>query len=95
MTVFDLTVSKQGWINHISAFNEGILGYELAVLFRANAELFRAFGKIKNSGLNDFEIHIQTSNDNFIRTREVSHLIDRWNTQREVSLNHTELSNCK
>lgn len=78
---YDLTSgenSNNNWLDKVIEFLEDGPGAELAILFRTNAELFRAFAKLKERNLGEVEIYIQSSNDNFFRTREVSHFVDIW-----------------
>ncbi len=75
----DLTHTPKHWEDHVSDFlNSSNPDRELAILFRTNAELFRSFAKIRKKELGETRIYIQSSNDEFFRTRELSYFVDHW-----------------
>ncbi len=62
---------------------------ELAILFRTNGELFRAYSKLRAQGVLAEMIHIQSSNDNFVRSREVSHFVDKIKIYQTEHVSHS------
>ena len=73
------------WKDVVLEFLSAPARQEMAILFRTNGDLFRTYAKLKDLGIKNSMIHIQSSNLQFTRTREVSYLLDSWDREQTIS----------
>ncbi len=59
---------------------------QIAVMFRSNDEVYRAFNILKNENIPDVKIRIQGANGSLYKTREFHYLISRFEKQATVVL---------
>ena len=85
--VIDLTLDlvHTDWSTRVTQFIDDQSRKEMALLFRTNGELFRAYTKLREMGVPSQVMHLQSSNDNFVKTREVGHFMERLQTRTSVN----------
>jgi superfamily I DNA/RNA helicase len=59
---------------------------QIAVMFRSNDEVYRAFNILKNEKIQDVKIRIQGANGSLYKTREFHYLISKFKKQATVVL---------
>lgn len=59
---------------------------QIAVMFRSNDEVYRAFNILKNENINGVKIRIQGANGSLYKTREFHYLISKFEKQTTVLL---------
>lgn len=59
---------------------------QIAVMFRSNDEVYRAFNILKNENIHDVKIRIQGANGSLFKTREFHYLISRFEKNATIIL---------
>jgi ATP-dependent DNA helicase RecQ len=59
---------------------------QIAVMFRSNDEVYRAFNILKNENIQDVKIRIQGANGSLYKTREFHYLISRFEQKATIIL---------
>lgn len=60
--------------NHPENVNEKY--HQVAIMFRSNREIFRAYNKIQNANIQNIRLRIQGESEQFTRIREIAWLLD-------------------
>jgi len=72
--VYNLTKTNNEWTDKLKELcREGV--EEIAIMCRTNEEVFRVFGKIKNTISDGYEIRIQGESGDIFKSREVSRFL--------------------
>lgn len=81
--VIDLETERVDWLaklrlildeNHPENVNEKY--HQIAIMFRSNREIYRAYNKIQNANLQNIRLRIQGESEQFTRIREIAWLLD-------------------
>jgi ATP-dependent DNA helicase RecQ len=94
----DLALSKINWKDKVLEFVKFIDSNQkkykqIAVMFRSNDEVYRAFNLLKNENIQDVKIRIQGAKGSLFKTREFHHLISEFEKKSILTLenNYIEL----
>lgn len=83
--VIDLEKDKMDWLSklklvldesHPESINEKY--QQIAIMFRSNREIYRAYNKIQSSDISNIRLRIQGETEQFTKIREVSWMLDHF-----------------
>lgn len=89
--IVDLSISRINWKDKVLEFvkhidNNGDKYKQIAVMFRSNDEVYRAFNILKNEQLENIKIRIQGSKGSLFKTREFYYAIKYFESKADLHL---------
>lgn len=96
----DLSISRINWKEKVLEFvkhrdSNGEKYKQIAVMFRSNDEVYRAFNILKNEQLENVKIRIQGSKGSLFKTREFYYALQYFESKAELHLEADFIENFK